>query len=200
VRTPNVAVASNALYVTYKLDRENQGLIMLMRIPLTLSSLSTGLDDRPGMSPDGGRMDRELGDVEVVNEDKVSADAPAIACGTEGCFLVWHGERGGAYAALIEPVQGRVLWRKKFAPLGGHPSLGVSADGQVEVAYFEKGLVKVAALTRDGIGSGSTIARISNEQPRPWIANGSTKGEWYVAWQDFESGHTEAYAARVVCR
>jgi serine/threonine-protein kinase len=200
VRTPSVAVASNAVYTTYKLEHDNQHLIMLMRTPLTLSSLNTGLDDTVRMAPDGGRADRELGDVEVVNEDKVNADAPAIACGTEGCFLAWHGEQGGAYAALIEPVQGRVLWRKKFAPAGGHPSLGVSADGQVEVAYFEKGLVRVASLTRDGIGTASTIAHISNEQPRPWIANGATKGEWFVAWQDYEAGHTEAYAARVACR
>ena len=200
VRVPSIAVASNAVYTTYKLDRDKQNLIMLMRIPLTLQSLAIGLDDKPGMNADGGRADRELGDVETVNEDKANADAPAIACGTEGCFLAWHGEQGGAYAALIEPVQGRVLWRKKFAPLGGHPSLGVSADGQVEVAYFEKGLVRITALSRDGIGTPSTIARISNEQPRPWIANGATKGEWLIAWQDYESGHTEAYAARIACR
>ena len=58
----------------------------------------------------------------------------------------------------------------------------------------------MATLTRDGVGSSSAIARISGEQPRPWIANGRVKGEWYVAWQDYESGHTEAYAARLVCK
>jgi serine/threonine protein kinase len=200
VRVPSVAVASNALYVAYKLERDAQHMIQLMRIPLTLTSLATGLDQKPGLAADGGRADRELGDVEVVNEDKAPADAPTIACGTEGCFVAWHGEQGGAYAALIEPVQGRVLWRKKFAPLGGHPSLAASADGAVAVAYFEKGTVRMATLTRDGVGSSSAIARISGEQPRPWIANGRSKGEWYVAWQDYESGHTEAYAARLVCK
>ena len=127
---------------------------------------------------------------------------PAIACGTEGCFLAWHGESGGAYAALIEPVLGRVLWRKKFAPLGGHPSLASSSTGQVEVAYYEKGFVRIAQLTRDD-GSEPrcrTIGRITNEQPRPSIASGSQKGEWLVAWQDFESGHTEAFATRLQCR
>jgi len=200
VRVPSIAVASNAIYVTYKLEREPSHTIILMRIPLTLPSLQVGLDEKPGISPDGTHTDRELGDAEVVNEDKANADAPAIACGTEGCFLAWHGESGGAYAALIEPVMGHVLWRKKFAPLGGHPSLAVSASGQVEVAYYEKGFVRIAQLTRDGVGTASTIGRISNEQPRPSIASGTQKGEWLVAWQDFEAGHTEAFAARVQCR
>jgi serine/threonine-protein kinase len=200
VRVPAIAVASNAIYVTYKLEREPAHTIMLMRIPLTLSSLQTGLDDKPGLAADGTHADRELGDAEVVNEDKANADAPAIACGTEGCFVAWHGEAGGAYAALIEPVMGRVLWRKKFAPGGGHPSLAVSASGQVEAAYYEKGFVRIAQLTRDGVGTASTIGRISNEQPRPWIASGTQKAEWLVAWQDFEAGHTEAFAARVQCR
>jgi eukaryotic-like serine/threonine-protein kinase len=200
VRVPSIALASNAIYVTYKLEREPQHSIMLMRIPLTLASLQTGLDDKAGpILPDGGRGDRELGDTEIVNEDRANADAPAIACGTEGCFVVWHGEAGGGYAALIEPVLGRVLWRKKFAPLGGHPSLATSGD-KVEVAYYEKGFVRIAQLTRDGVGTPSTIARISDEQPRPWIASGAQKGEWLVSWQDKEAGRLEAFATRVQCR
>ena len=176
VRTPSIALASNAIYVAYKLERDASHAIMLMRVPLTLQSLQTGLDEKPGVSPDGGRADRELGDAEVVNEDKAAADAPAIACGTEGCFLAWHGEAGGAYAALIEPVMGRVLWRKKFAPLGGHPSLTASSGGQVEVAYYEKGFVRIAQLTRDGVGTASTVARVGSEQPRPGIASGAQRG------------------------
>jgi serine/threonine-protein kinase len=200
VRVPSIALASNAIYVTYKLEREPQHMIMLMRIPLTLPSLQTGLDDKPGpLLVDGGRGDRELGDAEIVNEDRANADAPAIACGTEGCFVVWHGDSGGGYAALIEPVLGRVLWRKKFAPLGGHPSLATSGD-KVEVAYYEKGFVRIAQLTRDGVGTPSTIGRVSNEQPRPWISSGAQKGEWLVAWEDTEAGHLEAFAARVQCR
>jgi serine/threonine-protein kinase len=201
VRTPAIALASNAIYVAYKIERDNSHVIMLMRVPLTLQSLQTGIDDKPAqLLRDGGGQDRELGDAEVVNEDKVAADAPAIACGTEGCFLAWHGESGGAYAALIEPVLGRVLWRKKFAPLGGHPALTASSGGQVEVAYYEKGFVRIAQLTRDGVGTPTTIGHVSSEQPRPWLASGSQKGEWLATWQDTESGKTEAFAARVQCR
>jgi serine/threonine-protein kinase len=200
VRVPSIAIASNAVYVVYKVERDTTHQIYLMRIPLTLQSLATGIDEKPELGPDGGRMDRELGDTEIVNEDKANADAPTIACGTEGCFVAWHGEAGGAYAALIEPVRGQVLWRKKFAPQGGHPALASSSTGQVEVVYFDRGYIKLASLTRDGLSTPSIVGHVGSEQPRPWIASGSQKGEWLVAWQDFEGSKTEAYAARVQCK
>jgi serine/threonine protein kinase len=196
VRVPTVAVANNALYVGYKLERDlKTHLIERMRLPLDSPQLQTGLDDKHA----GVRKDRELGEVLVVNEDKVAADAPALACGSEGCFLTWNGEQGGAFAALMDPVQGKVMWRKKFSDKGGHPALGVSADGEVGVAYFEKGSVRMATLTRDGVGAASTVAKVSGDQPRPTMAAGQTKGEWYLAWQDTEATHSEVYVARIAC-
>jgi hypothetical protein len=44
------------------------------------------------------------------------------------------------------------------------------------------------------------VAKVTGEQPRPWLASGRTKGEWLVAWQDAETLHTEVYVARVACR
>jgi serine/threonine protein kinase len=197
VRVPTVAVASNALYVGYKLERDPKThLIERMRVPLDSPQLQSGIDEskRPTV-----KKDREIGEVLVVNEDKVSADAPALACGSEGCFLAWNGEQGGAFAAMMDPVQGKVMWRKKFSEKGGHPGLGVSAEGEVAVVYFEKGLVRMAALTRDGVGGSSTVGKVSGDQPRPTLAAGQTKGDWYVAWQDTEATHSEVYVARVAC-
>jgi serine/threonine protein kinase len=197
VRVPAVAVASNALYVGYKLERDAKThLIERMRLPLDAPQLQTGLDDGKRAAV---KKDRELGEVLVVNEDKVPADAPALACGSEGCFLAWNGEQGGAFAALIDPILGKVTWRKKFSDKGGHPGLGVSADGEVVVAYFERGVVRLATLTRDGVGASSTVAKVSGDQPRPTLAAGHAKGEWFVAWQDTEATHSEAYVARVAC-
>jgi serine/threonine-protein kinase len=197
VRVPSVAVGNNALYVAYKLERDPKThLIERMRLPLDSPQLANGLDETKHPPV---RKDRELGEVQLVNEDKTLADAPAVACGTEGCFVTWHDEQGGAFAALIDPVQGKVMWRKKFADKGGHPGLGVSADGGVDVAYFEKGLVRIAALTRDGVGTPSTIAKVWGEQPKPALAPGQSKGEWFIAWQDTEATHSEIYVARVAC-
>ena len=92
-----------------------------------------------------------------------------------------------------------MLWRKKLAEKGGHPTLAASPDGEVGVAYFERGSVRVATLTRDGVGAPSTVAKVSGDQPRPTLAAGHSKGEWFVAWQDTEATHSEVYVARVAC-
>jgi serine/threonine-protein kinase len=196
VRVPAVAIGNNALYIAYRLERDPKThLIERMRVPLDSPQLSTGLEDKRAAT----KKDRELGEVQLVNEDRVAGDAPSIGCGTEGCFLTWHGEQGGSFAALMDPVQGKVMWRKKFSDKGGHPVVGVSPDGEVGVAYFEKGLVRLAKLTRDGVGAPSTIAKVSGEQPKPSLAAAQTKGEWFITWQDTEATHSEIYVARVAC-
>jgi serine/threonine-protein kinase len=198
VRYPAVAVVANTLVIAYRLEREKEKLVVRMRVPL--GDLERGgLDE----SKEPNRTSRELGDVSLVSEDKSPADAPAVACGPEGCFIVWHGDTGGAWAAMIDPKEGRVIWRKKFADKGGRPSLGVN-EGQVAVAYYEKNLIKLALLTGDGVGPASTLFRIFDEKnvPRPTIAAGTQKNEWQLAWQDSDvpRGLGEVYAARVVCR
>ncbi len=197
VRVPTVAVASNAIFVSYKLERDSFHWVERLRIPLTSIDLAKGLDEQTAAI---GKIkkDRMLGDVKHVNEDKVPGDAPSIACGTEGCFIVWNGEQNGAFAALVEPSQGKVIWHKKFAPNGSRPSLGVSAEGQVLVAFYEKGLIHAGVLTRDGVGPTSTFAKIATDTTRPTIAAGK-KGEWYLAWQDTEGGHTEAFVGKLAC-
>ncbi|CAN5541256.1 hypothetical protein BH09MYX1_BH09MYX1_46140 [soil metagenome] len=198
VRVPTVAVASNALFITYKLERDSSHLVQRMRIPLDSAEIDKGLEEIPIGS---GRLkkDRELGDTKLVNEDRLPADAPSIACGTEGCFIAWHGEKSGVYVALMEPAQGKVLWRRNFAPLGAKPALGVAADGSVMAAYYEKGTIRVASITRDRIGTPSVFAKTTMEVTRPWITPGKAKGEWYVAWSDMEGNHTEAFVAKLQC-
>jgi hypothetical protein len=199
VHTPSVAVAGNALYLAYQLERDPKTrLIERMRLPLDAPELTTGLDPRP--LPRGSpRKDRELGEVILVNEDKAPSESPAIACGSEGCFLAWHGEQGGANVALIDPVEGHVVWRKNFSAKGAHPTLAASPDGRVMVAYYSGSALRMAALTRDGVGPASTVGRASGDPPRSWLAS-ARAGEWLIAWQDAEERHTEVYAARIVCK
>lgn len=202
VRYPSVAVAANTLLVAYRLekDKERERLIMRMRVPLA-DLEKNGLDE----SKDPNRESREFGDAKPVNEDKAPADAPAIACGTEGCFVVWHGEAGGAYAAAIDPNVGRVQWRKKFSDKGGRPSIAVHG-GQVAISFYEGGRLKMAFLSRDGVIAQSTLLRIvegsGNNIPRPSLAPGARKNEWTIAWQDADvpKGSPEVYATRILCK
>ncbi len=190
---PTLGVSSSNLFVAYALDRDKQHSIERMRVPVSLPELQSG-----GLPDKSTKV--ELSDTVVVNEDKVGGDYPSIACTKDACFLVWHEVDKGAEAALIDPLRGTVLWRKRFAPRGGHPAVAFTEDGPAEVAFYEAGRVRVAAISRDGVGTTSTFARVTGDEPRPWIAPGRTRGEWFVAWLDIEAAHTEAFVARLQCR
>jgi serine/threonine-protein kinase len=193
VTVPSIAVSPANIFVSYALERDKQHLVERMRIPLSSPDLAAGLQ---GTS----KTTRVLGEVTDSNEDKVGGDFPAIACTKDACFLVWHEIEKGAQAALIDPVKGTMLWRKRFAPRGGHPAVATTPDGLAQVAYYESGKVRVAAASRDGASTTSTFAKVTGDQPRPWIVPGRAKGDWYVAWLDIEAGHTEAFVSRLTCR
>ncbi|MDP9034283.1 MAG: protein kinase [Myxococcota bacterium] len=189
---PSIAVSSANLFVAYALEHDHQHVIERMRLPLAS-------DWQSGLQP-GPKTSRELGEAAVVNEDRVGGEYPSLACAKDACFLVWHEVERGAQAALIDPAKGTILWRKRFDARGGHPAVASGVDGLAEVAFYEGGRVRLAAISRDGVGAMTTLGKVTGDQPRPWIAAGRTRGEWYVSWLDVEAGHTEAFAARLQCR
>ena len=193
VGAPSIAVSSANLFVAYALEQDKQHVIERLRIPLDSPDLATGLQG-------AGKTSRQIGEVTASNEDKVGGDYPALSCTKDACFLVWHEIDKGAQASMIDPVKGTMLWRKRFAPRGGHPAVATTADGFAEIAYYESGRVRIAAMSRDGVGTTSTFAKVSGDGPRPWITAGRARGEWFVAWLDVEAGHNETFVARLQCR
>jgi eukaryotic-like serine/threonine-protein kinase len=199
VKYPSVAVAANTLIIAYKLenDREKSHSITRMRVPL--ADAEKGLEE----SKNPQRDDRVLGDVSMISEDRVPADAPAIACGNDGCFVVWHVEAGGASIAKIDPIANKVLWRKKLSDKGGRPALGVN-NGQVAVAWYEKPYIKFSVVNDSGpvLPASSVFRMFDVANPRPFISAGANKNEWYMTWQDADMPKTpaEVYAARLTCR
>jgi serine/threonine-protein kinase len=199
VRSPSVAVGPSMLLVAYRLDKDRERSIVRMRVPL--ADIDKGGLDNAGKD---AKNSREVGDVAAVTppDDNAPVDSPVIACGAEGCFLAWHVENSGAFAAMIDPKEGKVIWRKKLGDKSGHPSLGVN-KGQVAVAYYEGGKIKLSVLSRDGVTVPSVLVRVYDpSSPRPSLAGVPDKNEWYLAWQDQESRNapSEIYAARIVCR
>jgi len=195
-RYPLMRVHGDAIHVAFRLEREPQHLIQYMRLPV--DGEVKGLQP----APPGARADRFAGEVALVNTDKVRGDGPAIACGAGACYLVWHGDPPliGASAAYIDPGSAQPLWRRKFAKVGTHPAVAVAENGQAQLVWYEGGRVTTASINRDGVGAPTKIARVSGDQPMPSIAAGTTPGEWYIAWLDYEAGHLEPYAARVLCK
>ena len=200
VKYPSVAVSANNLIIAYKLenDRDHSHSIIRMRVPL--ADAEKGL----ATNTDPNRPDRLLGDTSMISEEKVLADAPSIACGSDGCYIAWHVEKdGGASIAKIDPKENKVIWRKKFAPTGARPVLSVN-DGQVAVAWYEKPYIKFTTVNDAGpVLPASSVAHIWDvTNPRPSIAPGASKTEWYMTWTDSDvpKGPTEVYESRVTCK
>jgi serine/threonine protein kinase len=193
---PSVALSSANVFLSYTLERDHAYEVERLRLPLSSSDWQAGLPEKPA-----AKGDRQLGETVVVNDDKLDGDYSTIACARDSCFLAWHEiEKGGAQAALIDPVRGTVVWRKRFAPHGGHPAVAPARDGQAAVAFYEGGRVRIASISRDGVGPSSPFGRASGDVPRPWIAAGRQRGEWLVSWLDLEAGHAEPLMARLQCQ
>ncbi|MCL2447790.1 MAG: serine/threonine protein kinase [Polyangiaceae bacterium] len=194
---PAVGSSNANVFLTYTLERDRQSLVERMRIPASSPELaSAGLTEKAA-----AKGAHEIGETMTVSEDKVGGDYPAVACTGQSCFVVWHEvDKGVAQAALIDAAKGTLLWRKRFATHGGHPALATSPEGDAEVVFYEGGRVRVASISRDGIGAASTFARVTGDQPRAWIAPGRVRGQWLVSWLDLEAGRTEPFVARLECR
>jgi eukaryotic-like serine/threonine-protein kinase len=194
-RYPSLAIDGTSMVLAYGVERDPLRLVYAMHLPV-----GEGLK---GLEPSkkGSKGDRAIVEPVLMNTEKAKADSPSVACGFGACYLVWHGENnGGAWAASVDPSKAALLSHKRFARLGTHPSVAVSSGGQAQVVWYEGGRVLTAAINRDGVGPASRVARISGDQPMPAIAPGTKAGEWYLAWLDYETGHLEAYAARVLCK
>jgi serine/threonine-protein kinase len=195
--SPSLAVSGANVFVAFALEREHQSVVERMRVPLASQELvGAGVIDKGA-----AKGSREIGDALVANDDKVGGDYPSIACTADACYLVWHElDKGGAQAALVDPTKGTLLWRKRFAPRGGHPAVASSSGGEAEVVFYEAGRVRVASISRDGVGTTSTFAHVAGDPPRAWIAPGRARGEWLVSWLDLEAGRFEPFLARLACR
>ena len=195
-RIPSLAIDSGGIVLAYRVERDPVRSVFAMHLPL--GDALKGLEAPKKGAP---KADRSLGETTLINTDKAKADGPSLACGVGACFLTWYTEgTGGASAALIDPSKGQPLWRNKFSRTGTHPAVAVSATGQAQVVWFEGGKILTAAINRDTVGPPSRIARVSGDQPVPSITAGSKPGEWYFAWLDYETGHLETFAARVLCK
>jgi serine/threonine-protein kinase len=201
-RVPSVAVAPSTLLVAYRYDDGGKRTIRRLRVPLEdIEKTNPGL----GESKDPNRSSRTLGDVAQISDDKQAPfnDAPQILCGKEGCFAVWHSDPAGVWAAFIDPNAANAQWSNKFSEKGGHPTLAVNG-GQVAVAYYEGGRVKMAYLSRDGVKlPASTLFKVTDQdRPRPSLAAGADPAEWMIAWQDADApkGPPEVYAGRISCK
>jgi eukaryotic-like serine/threonine-protein kinase len=194
--SPDAVVAQGALQVVFSVDRGiDRHQIMLLRVPLTDAALSTGLVlDRKKKA-----ADQFLGTLSPLSRATSKNTTPRIACLKNACAVVWDDDNAGAYAAYIERDKAEPLWHRDFSPKGIRPTL-VSTEDKLLVAWYEEQRLKLAEVTRDGIGKPSILARVNGFQPEPDVARGEKSGQWLVAFRDYESAHFEAFGLRTECK
>ncbi len=204
VSSPSVAVAHQHLYVPYVVSSGKKSQLFIQRIALSDPLLQEGLPkteaelkkSRPGGK--GGDKDLFVGSVQPLGAERGKNAEPQITCVDIGCYVVWDDERGGALAAFIDQEKGEALWHREIAARGARPNVAASGARTV-VVWYESGRLKLADLTRDGMGKVSVLARVTGYQPHPDVTPGLKAGEWLIAWRDYEAGHLEAYVLRAEC-
>jgi serine/threonine-protein kinase len=196
VRTPSIALQGNHIFVVYRLEENRDEIITRMRVALNDPVLLTGVTDAQDK---GAKKEHVLGEVKALSDKRSRGFFPTVACDPAGCFVAWRDEPKGSNAAFLDAATGTAIWRKRFAPFGTQVSVALDGTGAGLLVWYEAGRVRVAPVSRDGVGEPSFVARAMGEQPRPEVALGARKGEWILSWTDFEAGHLEAFAARVTC-
>jgi hypothetical protein len=157
----------------------------------------------PGLEDEEAKEDRTVGHEIAITQRRNSAINPSIGCVDEGCYIAWQFTlRGGAGVAFVETATKKVQWHKRFTMVGKNPTVAASPTGDVQLVWHEGGRLITSSLSRSGLGPRSKIAKVVGSQPPASLAPGPKRGEWYVAWLDYESGsgHLEPYATRIVCQ
>jgi serine/threonine-protein kinase len=198
---PDLAVAHGYINMLFSLQRSPlRYQVMLLRLSLDDPQLKTGVrTEDPKKGGDAADEDRYVGSMRPVSTAHGKNNQPRIACVAEGCLGVWDDETAGASAAFIEKERGEPLWHREFAAKGSRPAISSSTSGAA-VAWYENSRLKLARISRDGVGPGSILTRVSGFQPYPALIPGAESGEWYVAWRDYEAGHLESFVLRAKCQ
>jgi serine/threonine-protein kinase len=200
---PDVAIGHGHLNVVFSVQRTPlRYQVMLLRVPVGDPALKTGVSravrTKKRKGDDEKAEDRYVGTMLPLSTAHGKNNLPRVACNAEGCLAVWDDETAGAAAAFIDGSSREPLWRREFAANGSRPAIGSSPSGTT-VAWYEESRLKLARISRDGIGPASILTRVSGHHPYPAIVPGSEKGEWFISWRDYEAGHFEAFILRAKC-
>jgi serine/threonine protein kinase len=194
-----LAVAHGFLNVAYSLERGLEHHVFALRVSLADPELAGGGLPAPSEEARKHEPDRFLGQIVPVSVGPGQHSEPSIACIETGCFVAWDDQKGGAHAAFFAGPTGEVIWRRDLGPKALSPSLAV-AGNEVAIAWYDGGKLRLAKMSRDGVGAPTLLGRATGYQPAPNLLPGAKPGEWIVAWRDFEAGLHEGFVVRAECK
>jgi serine/threonine-protein kinase len=196
---PDISVVDGQLNVVFSLEREKKWKIMLLQVGVDDPALQKGVT-RHAPPPGKKKEDQFVGRlVQLSTNDRDKHVDPRIVCDADHCYVVWNEEKGGAFAALVDRKKGQTMWHREFSRTGSAPSLAPAPNGAMLV-WYEASRVKMAPMTRDGVDTPSSLAKVGGFQPFAAIAAGTKPGQWYISWRDYESGHLENFVVRAECQ
>jgi len=193
--TPAVAVENGQLYVAFSVNRGYEHIqVYLLRVPLSDPTLKTGL--LPLKKPNG--KERFIGQLQLLSSRDGKNTTPVMACTSDGCFVAWDDEKAGASVAFVDKDKGQMLWHRDLPNKVVRPAVAVAKNSAV-ISWFDESRLRLAPLTRDGLGAVTSLSRVSGFQPQPDLSPGEKPGQWYISWRDYESAHLEVFALRTEC-
>ncbi len=193
-----LAIAHGFLNVAY-LERGLEHHVYALRVPLTDPQLAHGGLPAPSAEGAEHQPDRFLGQIGPVSAGQGLPNDPSIACIEAGCFVAWDDQKGGAHVAFFSGSNGEVIWRRDLGPKALSPSVAIAAS-DLAIAWYDGGRLRLARLSRDGVGEPTLLGHASGYQPRPHLVPGAKPKEWVVSWRDFEAGQHEGFVARAECK
>jgi eukaryotic-like serine/threonine-protein kinase len=193
---PAIAASRGKLRVLFTLRQGSSRKVHTLVIATNAAELQTGL---PQVTAGTITEHKFLVPVQALGRDGATSDDPRLACLQDTCFAFWGEDTAGIVAAAIDAKSGEQLWRHEIGPHGTRPAVGVGPD-RVMAAWFESSRSRVATADRYGVGTVSTVGKVSGLQPLPAVAKANETNQWHLAWRDFEAGHYEVVSATVECR
>ncbi len=189
---PRGTFAKDALRLVFELERKPGSFI-------TMQTIAPGDVGRELATTGTNREGKAVGALALVNVDRSRAHAPQIACTSEMCFVVWHGESPpGAQGAAYDLATGRNMWRRRFSPNALFPAVAATVSGAAAV-WIEDGKLVASPLGRAGFGRTAKVGRAGASQPVVALAPAAEKGQYLAAWLDMEATLPEPYVARIRC-
>jgi eukaryotic-like serine/threonine-protein kinase len=193
---PGIAASRGKLRVVFTLRQGNSRKVHTMVIATNAVELQTGITQAATATLSEHKF---LVPVQALGRDGVASDDPRIACVQDTCFAFWGEDAAGIVTTAIDARSGEQLWRHEIGPRGTRPAVGIGPD-RLMAAWFESSRVRVATADRYGVGTVSTVGKVSGLQPLPDVSKAHEPDQWHLTWRDFEAGHFEVISATVECR
>jgi eukaryotic-like serine/threonine-protein kinase len=193
---PAIAVSHGKIRILFTLRQGSSRKVHA----LVMATKAAELD--AGVAPVGSGTPTEhkfLAPLQAMGRDGSASDDARIACEKDTCFALWGEDAAGIVATAIDAKSDEQLWRHEIGLRGTRPAIGIGPD-RLLVAWFEASRVRVATADRYGVGTVSTVGKVSGLQPLPDVAKAREPNQWLLAWRDFEAGHFEIISATVECR